>query len=279
MTMEREPAPPPANVVALFLGYTPRPLELFPALLIAGLLSRLNEYGKDLLVYGQFHRQPQDDLCEALLDHRIDGLVFIPPIHQPVACALAQPGLPVVAVADRAPGIVSVTVDNETGAFMLAEHLALRGHRRIAFRKDPFEHESAVQRLEAFRNSAEYLGIEVLVTTPANEAGGLAREEETLLLDRSARRPTAVVTWADSFTYPVLRFCRQRGLQVPGDVAVAGFDGIPTPVEPARRLTTIQAPWYQAAEKAADLLMQIARGEDVLRETVLPVDLVIGDTT
>jgi LacI family sucrose operon transcriptional repressor len=66
---------------------------------------------------------------------------------------------------------------------------------------------------------------------------------------------------------------------VPKDIAVAGFDGGPTTIEPARRLTTIQAPWLQVAEKAVDLLIQLIHGETVPQENIFPVDLVIGDTT
>lgn len=268
-----------SNLINLYLGFLPRPMDPFPDLVIAGLLSRLHHYQKKLLVIGEAIGSSADELFDYLFSPNIEGLIFIPPAESPLVNKLAQSGRPVIAIADRAPGIVSVVVDNQMGAFMLAEHLALRGHRKVLFRKDLYSHESAVSRFTAFEKAAQYLGIEVIGTLPIDPFGNLSTEERSFLLDRSAGCPTAVVCWVDTYTYPVLKFCKANGLNVPKDVALAGFDGITFPIEPARRLTTIQAPWLRVAETAADLLMQLINEKDVPRETVLPVDLVMGDTT
>jgi LacI family transcriptional regulator len=275
-----DPASPFApNLVALYLGFLPRPLEPFASMLTCGLISRLHQYQKDLLIYGCYRWQPQADIVDALVKKKIDGLVFIPPRDHPLTSSLAGSGLPVVAVADRAPGIVSVVVDDTAGAFMLAEHLALRGYRKVMFRKDPDDHDSAVIRLNAFLKSAEYLGLEVTVTLSADSQGAISAEEDALLRAPLGMRPTAVVCWVDTYAHVILKYCRQHNLQVPRDLAIAGFDGITPLIEPARRLTSVQAPWFRVAEKSVDLLMQLSRGEEVIRETILPIDLVIGDTT
>jgi DNA-binding LacI/PurR family transcriptional regulator len=266
------------DIVGLFLGYLPGPLEPFASLMIAGMLTRLHDYHKNILVFGSSFYPSTDALFEALINSPIDGLILIPSFPE-INQSLAQSGLPLVAVADRAPGLVSVVVDNETGAFMLAEHLSLRGHRQVLYRKDLLSHESAVIRYQAFEKAAQYLGMELIATLPADEMGSLSLEEEGCLLAPSGQRPTAVVTWGDTYAFPVLKFCRTHGLSVPKDLAVAGFDGIQYPVETVHRLTSIQAPWLRVAEMAVDLIIRQIRGEDVPRETVLPVDLLIGDTT
>jgi DNA-binding LacI/PurR family transcriptional regulator len=275
--MDSMPSAP--HQVALYLGFMPRALEPFASMLICGLISRLHSYQKDLLLYGSYRWQPQGEIYTALLEKRIDGLIFIPPRDDPLTARLAGSGLPVVAIADRAPGIVSVVVDDSMGAFMLAEHLALRGYHHVIFRQDPYEHDSAVIRRDAFLKSAQYLGIEVTLTLPADAQGTLSAAEEALLRAPAPKRPTAVVSWLDTYAYATLRYCKLHNLQVPRDIAVAGFDGITPLIEPARRLTSVQAPWFRVAEKSVDLLIQLARGEEVIRETILPVDLVIGDTT
>jgi DNA-binding LacI/PurR family transcriptional regulator len=275
--MDRSPSP--SNQIALYLGFIPRALEPFASMLICGLISRLQVYHKDLLIYGCDRQPPQADIDTALVEKKIDGLIFIPPHDDPLTARLAGAGLPVVAVADRAPGIVSVVVDDAMGAFMLAEHLALRGYQRVIFRQDPYNHDSAVIRRDAFLKSAEYLGIEVTLTLPGDAQGALSAEEEALLRAPAAQRAPAVVSWVDTFANATLRYCKLHNLRVPQDIAVAGFDGITPLIEPARRLTSIQAPWFRVAEKSVDLLIQLSQGEQVIRETVLPVDLVIGDTT
>jgi DNA-binding LacI/PurR family transcriptional regulator len=270
--------PQQTDLVALFLGFLPSPLEAFPTMMINGILCRLNEYKKNLLVLGYPFYPTLDALYEGLINLPVDGMVLIPS-HPEINQKLAQSGLPLVAVADRAPGIVSVVVDNETGAFMLAEHLALRGHRRVMYRQDLLNHESGVVRFNAFEKAAQYLGMELIPTLPADSAANLSPEEESCLLAQGSQRPTAVVGWNDASAHQVLKFCKTHGMSVPGDFAVAGFDGILYPIEPVCQLTTIRAPWIRVAEVAADILICQIRGEDVPKETVLPVDLLIGDTT
>lgn len=266
------------NTVAFLLGYNPAPVDPFLSQITSGLISRLYAHKKKLLFYGQPYHVSADELYQDLI-HNCDGLIFIPPPDMALNVLLAQSDFPAVAIADRCPEIVSVIVDDETGAFMLAEHLSIRGHHRVLYRKDLQNHESAVRRYQAFDQAAKYLGIEVLATLPSNTSGGISAEEERLLLAAPGKRPTAVVSWADNYSYPVLRFCKQHHLQVPKEIAVAGFDGGPMHIEAARRLTTIQAPWLPVAEKAVDLLVQLIGKEEVPRENVFPVDLVIGDTT
>jgi len=87
-----------------------------------------------------------------------------------------------------------------------------------------------------------------------------------------------VVCWNDHTAYRALGDCRRRGFRVPEDVAVVGFDGCPTPYDDAWSLTTIRAPWSEAARTAAQYLNALLEGETVPQETVLPVELIPGHT-
>lgn len=267
------------DVIALFLGYNPRSVEYFPNMMISGLITRLFHHRMRLMVYGQSFYNTPEQLYQSLTCGDAAGVIILPPTGNPVLNMLAQSRFPTITIADRASGLPSVLVDNEMGTFMLAEHLSIRGHRKVIYRRDPYEHESANRRHEAFEKAATYLGMEVVTTLPADSFGGLSPEEAALLRGPLGRRPTAVVCWVDSYAYPVLKFCKQYGLNVPNDVAIAGFDGIALPIDPARKLTTVHAPWQQVAEQAADLLVELLRGGTIPEETILPVDLLIGDTT
>jgi DNA-binding LacI/PurR family transcriptional regulator len=266
------------GIIALFLGFLPRPLDPFSTLMINGILGRLNAYQKNLLVLSASFSPIIEENVTALTSLPIEGLIFIPG-SEGFNQRLAQSGIPLVAVADRAPEIVSVVVDNETGAFMLAEHLALRGHRRVLFRKDLLNHESGVIRYQAFEKAAHYLDMELIATLPLDSTSSLSPEEEGILLGPRGQRPTAVVGWNDTAAYAMLKFCKAHGLGVPEDFAVAGFDGILYPIEPVCQLTTIQAPWIRVAEVAVDILVRQIQGQPVPDEAVLQVDLLIGDTT
>ena len=82
----------------------------------------------------------------------------------------------------------------------------------------------------------------------------------------------------DLLAYAAYDFCRTRGVRVPEDFAIVGFDGIVPQVRPAAELTTIRAPWSDVAQTALGLIIRRLAGETVPPETVLPVELVVGQT-
>jgi DNA-binding LacI/PurR family transcriptional regulator len=107
----------------------------------------------------------------------------------------------------------------------------------------------------------------------------LSQRERAILSGAEGERPTAVVAWADGTAHQTLAECREMGLAVPRDVAIVGFDDNPLPVEPVWRMTTIRAPWREVARTAVSLLVTRIEGQEVAAETVLPVELVVGNTT
>jgi DNA-binding LacI/PurR family transcriptional regulator len=91
-------------------------------------------------------------------------------------------------------------------------------------------------------------------------------------------RPTAALCWNDIAAHNLVAECRLRGVRVPEDLAVAGFDGDPSPRSLPWRLTTVRAPWAEVARTAVQLLITQLEGEAIPRETVLPVTLIAGDS-
>lgn len=138
------------DVAALYLGFNPRPVEYFPNMIISGLINRLHHHQMRLMVYGQTFYPTPEQLYQSLTCGDVAGVIILPPIGNPVLEMLAESRFPTVAIADRAPGLPTVLVDNEMGTFMMAEHLSIRGHRKVLYRKDPYGHESANRRHEAF---------------------------------------------------------------------------------------------------------------------------------
>lgn len=84
--------------------------------------------------------------------------------------------------------------------------------------------------------------------------------------------------WNDLTAYFLLEHCRRRGLRVPHDLAVVGFDGLPPAHPTPWHLTTIRAPWAEAARAAVSLLLRPQGGPPPPPETVLPVAFSPGDT-
>jgi DNA-binding LacI/PurR family transcriptional regulator len=251
----------------------------FNAAVVTGLTSGCHSQGQDLLIHVSFPRDRVEDVYLALTNGKVDGLVLLPLANDPLTERLAAAHLPVVAIADAVPGMPSVTVDDAGGSRLIAEYLAERGHRRILYRNEDSVFTSTQRRLRGFLDAAADLGLEVTLGNLVGRRPDIQPDEAALLRHDNPVRPTAIVCWNDYVARDTITYCQGAGLRVPEDIAVVGFDGIYTPSEMPPRLTTIRAPWTEVAETAVRLVVDLVEGREVQPETVLPVTLVIGDTT
>ena len=78
--------------------------------------------------------------------------------------------------------------------------------------------------------------------------------------------------------YQALSYCRATGIAIPQELAIVGFDGIESPIELEMHLTSVRAPWAQVASTAVTYLVDLLEGRDVPTETILPVELIHGNT-
>ncbi len=268
------------NVLGVYTaqGYL-NPYMPFTSQIIGGLHLGCDECGKDLLLHGMYRGRPAEEVLAELTGGQIDGLVLYTGPEDPLVPLLAASALPVVSIVDALPGLPAVVADDAAGSALLAAHLVALGHRRIMYIAGSPTLVSAVRRLEAFQSAAVPLGLEVTEFHPASRHERFSEGDLTWLdLPRPAR-PTAAVCWNDLTAYFLLEECRLRGLCLPDDLAVAGFDGIAPPHFGPLCLTTIQAPWMEVARAAIPLLVRLIDGEVIPPETRLPVRLMPGGTT
>ncbi|HLV33669.1 MAG TPA: LacI family DNA-binding transcriptional regulator [Spirillospora sp.] len=267
------------NIIGYYTGHESlNVLDPFTGTVLNGLQKSCRQHHQDLLIFGSFERSSVDDIYASLAGGKIDGLVLLPTPHSPVMDKLLNSHLPIVAIANPVPNLPSVTIDDLSGSHLLANYMARQGHRHILYRGDYLPHSSTVRRCEAFLAAAGELGLRVTFSAESRDGHITPAEVELLTRAPAADRPTAVVSWVDSQAYVFIEDCVRLGIRVPDDLAVAGFDGIDLQIRPAYRLTTIRAPWEVVAATAVDLLMNLIDGEEVEREIMLPVTLVIGET-
>jgi DNA-binding LacI/PurR family transcriptional regulator len=248
--------------------------------LVSGLQKGCEEHDQDLLI----HRRRGDRTAEAvyadLVNGKVDGLILFTTPEDPLIELLAASHLPVIGLADANPAIPSVVVDDAHGGQMQVEHLAQRGHQTVFYQPGPQHLVSARRRQAAFLAAAEARGITVIRGVPTDWVGAqLCPDSQAALASHRPDRPTAVVGWEDLCAYRLLLRCQEMGWQIPQEMAVMGFDGIVQPVEPVWQLTTIRAPWRMVAYTAVLLLLAQREGKPAPPETVLPVELVPGNTT
>lgn len=196
---------------------------------------------------------------------------------EPALTALQNRGVPLVVVeGPQIPDVPSVRIDNHGATAELTRHLLELGHRRISVVTLPLrqpgmhsgwltdahqEMASAPICLDRLRGVEEAAGRHV----PAFEAGsgliedGLRAGHEVLAAEP---RPTAVVAQSDLLAVGVIQAARERGLRVPEDLSVVGFDGIDTPWLSPLRLTTVQQPMTGKGRAAGRMVVQMLSGDE-----------------
>ena len=267
------------NVLGVYTaaGYL-NPYVPFTSQIVGGLHLGCDECCKDLLLHGMYRGRPAEEIASELAGGQIDGLVLYTRPDDPLAALLAASALPVVSIVDALPGLPSVVADDAAGSARLAAHLAAQGHRRIAYIAGGPGLISAVRRLEAFQAAATPLGLEVTELHPASRHERFSGSDLDWLALPRMQRPTAVACWNDLTAYNLLEHCRRRGLRLPDDLAMVGFDGIVPPHPGHLHLTTIRAPWVEVARTAISVLVRLIDGEEIPPETRLPVEFIPGDT-
>ena len=250
----------------------------FFAAIVAGMLAGCEEQQKDLLIHGHFHGQSDEDIFLGLLNGQIDGLVLCARSITPLIDRIVESHLPIVTVAEKIPGVPFIGIDEVNGSRLLVRHLAEKGYQRVLYRcTEKVMPPTLQERAQAFYDEANALGL-TLLHSRCNEPFP-SHEEQKILLSGKGQRPDAVACWSDASADGITRFCLQQGLGVPNDVAIVGFDGLSPKHRPALQLTTIQAPWLEVTRTAVKLLVAQCEEKEVAQETILPVELVVGDTT
>ncbi|MEV2251401.1 LacI family DNA-binding transcriptional regulator [Streptomyces sp. NPDC050147] len=157
---------------------------------------------------------------------------------------------------DSDAAVATLTFDNRNGGRRLTEHLLTLGHRRIGYVAGPMERTTTRHRLEGHRDALAASGDggadqdELTVHGPYTRRSGY---EATLELLRRTPDLTAIVAANDTVALGASAALRERGLRIPEDISVAGFDDLPFSVDAVPALTTVRLPLYEAGARAGRL--------------------------
>jgi LacI family transcriptional regulator, xylobiose transport system transcriptional regulator len=182
---------------------------------------------------------------------------------------------------DPPRGVPSVGSANWTGGLAATRHLLELGHRRIAMVTGPADMMCSLARLDGYRSAMRSAGAPVREDWTTfgdfHVSGGRAAAEALLAAED---RPTAIFAGSDLQALGVIEVARERGLRVPEDVSVVGYDDVPVALLSRPQLTTIHQPLKQMAALAARIVVQLAEGGTVEQERVdLATHLVVRDST
>nr|WP_281373703.1 substrate-binding domain-containing protein [Haloechinothrix aidingensis] len=262
----------------------PRISNPFFATMVEAIEQQLQE-GQRSLLLGTSHYDPDVELrqIQALLDRRVDALITIPCHRERSASAtqLASTRVPTVQLDLRLEGNVSgwVGVDNDAGIVQVIEHVLAGGARSLAFVGASPSDSSSQERLDSYRRAATRLDGPhgpVLLGDFTIEWG---QEAATRLLDGDDL-PDAIVCGNDTIALGVLRALTRRGVRVPDDVQVTGFDDIAYAELAEPPLTTIRQPQrHMAAEVVRMLTDQLSGATESTRRVAVVPELIVRAST
>lgn len=272
-------APGAYNMGGMFTGYFPR--------FLAGVAEVCDEFGANLTLVSGL----ADDKTFGIRNALVDGFILSPPHDDALIGSAEFRKLPFTVIdIDGGARVNSVNVDARSGCRVAAQHLLDLGHRRFAvmsFLRDlgpPVVHEPKSgrklevagtpldqQKLLGYADALTGAGIDV-DDVPIVQAHPWDRTAASLLLNKFSNA-TAVLTMADLQALSVLEEARRRGLSVPRDLSVVGFNNIPEAA--AADLTTIDS---NGAEKGRVAARLVFSGGEV-RHEILPTRLIVRGTT
>jgi DNA-binding LacI/PurR family transcriptional regulator len=254
--------------------------------IIAGVEAVTASSGVDVVLsqLSGSHQPPQRWLDAVLTRHPL-GVVFV--LCSPTQAQqqqLRRQRIPFVVVdtdSATSASVPTVGSNNWNGGLLATRHLLELGHRRIAIISGPEDVLCSRARVAGFQFAHDEAGVKVdpeLVRygTFYVNAG---YEHGTELLSRPDR-PTAIFAGSDMQAMGVLRAARRLGLDVPGDLSVAGYDNLPvaTWIDPA--LTTVNQPLRDMAGAATRMVLDLARGVEVATPRIdFVTELVVREST
>ncbi|MGO4383655.1 LacI family DNA-binding transcriptional regulator [Specibacter sp. RAF43] len=267
-----------SNIVLLVAPDVSNP---FFAKVIAGVREAIGRDYQLLLSVTDPGQSPAAQDVRNLLSLRPAGLL----VDAPSALFLAElPAAGPMVLLDAA-GIESaapaVNFDVAHGARLLADHLAELGHRTVAYLDSVTGTQTFHERREAFCRRAAARGIHVPAPVRTTiDVGAAALAFARAWPGWEQERVTAVVCCTDTHAYGVLQEARVAGVDVPGRLAVAGFDDLPYSETSNPGLTTVHLPATELGRAAGGQLRRLMAGEDVARSPlVLDSTLVVRGST
>lgn len=261
--------------------------------IVKGIEEKASEEGYHLLLCNTLGDEDRETtyIRQLIEDEKVDGFLLCPSnknLSSPLFDTLREKNIPVVVfpqAGEKRNGhnISYVVTDDEQGAYDAVRHLTGIGHTRIGFVTSGNRMDKAIlDRWNGYKKAMAENGTEVsedyVIQTPGidMEDGWNAAEEK---ID-AIKKFTAVFCIGDMLAIGMMKKLHSRGIKVPEDLSVVGFDNIDMAGYPDVQLTTVEQPTYLIGQKATEILIQNIEGR--VKEpvhTVLPTKLIVRGTT
>jgi LacI family transcriptional regulator len=253
--------------------------------IIKSISNEARERGYDLIVFNaeRFDKPGRIETCD-MLSKLCDGiLLLLPSVDDSYLELVNQRRFPCVLVNfdAKAMQVPVVAVENRIGARSAVEHLLSLGHRRIGFIAGTVNTGQSAEREKGYMEALVAAGLTVdpalMAAGAFTQTGGFSATEKLLALEQA---PTAIFAANDEMAFGAIDAINSKGLKVPANISVIGFDDIPTASFVFPKLTTMRQPYVAMAERAVSEVTELIRGKNnVAFKIAFPMELVIRDST
>ncbi len=253
--------------------------------LIRGIDAELSLTDLDLILYTTHRTASKEASYVAnLAKGMVDGLLLVlPRSPSDFIGTLSQHNFPFVLIDHQGTGqeeCPAVGATNWQGAYNATEHLLRLGHQRIGFITGSMDLGCAVDRLDGYRSALKTHHLpetpELVYEGTFNQPDGFTGASALLELPQP---PTAIFASNDVMAMGVMDAVRDRGLRIPDDVSVVGFDDIPQASLVRPGLTTVRQPLEKMGRVATQMLLDLLRHPQKKADRIeLPTELILRDS-
>ncbi len=252
----------------------------FPALL-QGVSSMATQRDYAMLLWVRQSGEDAGIFYRRILQNGLmDGVIIASDTKNTLLSYLADMGVPLATVErpDKLENRVSyVSIDNISATRSAVEHLLSVGRRRIAMIAGAMDNMDAEERLEGFRQTMADAGLPADLIVYGDFQRRAAYEATKALLDKDI---DGIFAASDVMAQGAYEALYEAGLRVPDDVAVVGFDDLPTAAQLKPPLTTVRQPIYEKGSVATSLLLDSIEGKThEAQHVVLPTTLIVREST
>jgi LacI family transcriptional regulator len=234
-----------------------------------------------LFMSGNWADEDEDRCMREFIARGVDGIIVFAGRLGDAKLRSYAKDVPIVVTGRklRAQGLFSLQIDDQHGAALAVRHLVELGHRRIAFITGSDNHPDALERLEGYKTALQEAGISfdprLIATGDWHEDGGV-RATRSLL--ESGVKFSAIFCVNDQTAYGACLALFRKGLAVPRDVSVVGFDDLPSSAYRLPPLTSVRQSIGELGEQSAAAILQLIAGQRP-KITPRPVELVVREST
>ncbi|OBZ10846.1 LacI family DNA-binding transcriptional regulator [Bacillus sp. FJAT-26390] len=250
---------------------------------LCGINDRSGELDYDLVLFSTTPQKQRMKSYKTLCQERgVDGVIIMGiRLDDPYLKEIVSSDIPCVLIdiTLQGPNVGYVTSDNTHGAFTAVKHLLESGHRQIAMINGHAQADVSLLRLKGYREALAEYGIpfdeSLVVDGRFSEHGGKLAASQIFT---SRSDVTALFCASDLMALGALQTAKDMGKIVPDDISIIGFDNIDLTAYCTPALTTVHQHKYELGFEAAQVLIDLLEGKDVVHHVMLDTTLISRDS-